>query len=285
MNTELFGEVISWDMSGVTITHGEVRQALLAAGLDPDESPDLTNQQAFGRACKDLKKERSIDKLDIGPGQIAKFQLTKKNRNAGTGTIDFDYEAVVELDCNTGVVSCPESAEIEKTATELLAFAMQMRNAQDVTRLVQRLFKKNADLFPLNSKGCAYFTPIQHREFTEKIELFLESLGGKLQRFPVPRGTEQGNASVKDAVQGGLAAMVDELNQVVANWDETTRKATMEKAFERYEKVAVKIDAYATYLEYEQDNLKKKLDAAKAELAQKIAAAHPAAEPSAQSAA
>lgn len=276
MNAELFGEVISWDMSGVTITHGEMQQALTEAGLDPDEAPELTNQQAFGRACKDLKKERSIDKLDIGGG-IAKFQLTKKNRNAGTGTIDFDYEAVVELDCNTGAVSCPESAEIEKNATELLAFAMQMRTAQDVTRLVQRLFKKNADLFPLNSKGCAYFTPIQHYEFTEKVERFLESLGGKLQRFPVPRGTEQGNASVKDAVQGVLASMVDELNDVVARWDETTRKATMEKAFERYDKVAVKIDAYATYLECAQDNLKAKLAAAKAELAKKIEAAHPAA--------
>lgn len=284
MSAELLGEVVSWDIHGQLLALGDIQESLRDCGLDPDEAHELTNRQAFGRACRELKQNRTIDKLEIGAGPIAKFQLTKKEKTS-TGTIDFDYEAIVELNCDTGVVSCPESAEIEKQAQELLALAMQSRSAQDVTRIVQRLFKRHADLFPINRRGIAYFVPEAHREFTGKVDEFLQKLGGQLSRFPVPRGTEQGNASVKDAVQGGLAAMVDELNQVVANWDETTRKATMEKAFERYEKVAVKIDAYATYLEYEQDNLKEKLAAAKAELAQKIAAAHPAAEPSAQSAA
>lgn len=282
MSTELLGEIVSWEMNGQVLALNQIQEALRDSGLDPNEANELTNRQAFGRACRELKANRSIDKLQIGTGPIAKFQLTKKETTV-TGTIDFDYEAIIELNCDTGAISCPESSELEKQATELLAFAAQTRNSQDVTRIVQRLFRRNADLFPINSKGVAYFAPEAHREFTGKVDDFLQKLGGKLQRFPVPRGTEQGNASVKDAVQGGLAAMVDELNEVVSHWDETTRKATMEKAFERYDRVAVKIDAYATYLECAQDNLKAKLAEAKAELAKKIAAAHP--EPAEQSAA
>lgn len=274
MNAELLGEVVSWDMHGTPITHSDVQQALRDAGLNPDEAQELTNVQAFGRACKDLRKDRAIDKLDIGGG-IAKFQLTRKEKNETTGTIDFDYEAIVVLDCQTGEVSCPESMEIEKQAKELLAFAMQARSAQDVTRLVQRLFAKHADLFPLNSKGCAYFTPIQHQGFTEQVEQFLKKLGGNLQRFPVPRGTAQGNASVKESVENGLAGLLGELNAAVASWDETTRKSTMDKAFERYEAVSYKIDAYSTYLESSQDKLKAKLNEAKAELARKITELRP----------
>lgn len=269
MTTELLGEVVSWDMHGTPITHGDIRQALQDAGLDPDEAQELTNQQAFGRACKDLKKDRAIDKLDIGGG-VAKFQLTRKKKNDDTGTIDFDYEAIVVLDCKTGDVSCPESSVIEQQARGLLAFAMQARSAQDVTRLVQRLFAKNADLFQLNSKGCAYFTPIQHRDFTERVEQFLTKLGGTLQRFPVPCGTPQGNASVKEAVQAGLSTLLAELNETVSTWDETTRKSTMEKAAEKYQVIEYKISAYADYLESEQDKLKAKLAEAKKELAKKV---------------
>lgn len=282
MSTELLGEVVSWDLQGSVLSLGQIQDALRDSGLDPNEASELTNRQAFGRACRELKQNRAIDKLQIGKGPIAKFQLTKKETSS-TGTIDFDYEAIIELNCDTGAISCPESSELEKQATELLAFAMQTRTTPDVTRIVQRLFKRHADLFPINRRGIAYFVPEAHREFTAKVDGFLERLDGQLSRFPVPRGTEQGNASVKDAVQGGLAAMIEELNQVVANWDDGTRKNTMEKQFEKYQAVAYKCDAYAIYLESAQDGLKAKLSEAKAELARKIAAAHP--EPAEQAAA
>lgn len=274
-SSNLLGEVVTWDLDKALTTYSAVRDSLAAAGLEPDEAKELKPRAAFSRACKDLKQDRTIDKLKISDEGLEKFQFTRKETSA-TGTIDFDYECVVELDCENGDVACPENPEMARRAQELLGHAMQMRNAQDITRLVQRLFEKNADLYPINPrKGVAYFVPDAHRPFTARVEEFLKRLGGKLCRFPVPRGTPEGNASVKEAVQSGLSSLLAELDEKVKGWDETTRKSTMERALEEYQAVAYKVDAYAEYLESEQEGLRQKLAEAKQKLASKITESFP----------
>lgn len=271
----LLGEVVAWDMNpknlaGGLVTYHDMQQALRDAGLDPDAAKEMKPRAAFSRACKDLKKDRSIDKLKQAKGSSScSFQFTKKL--VQDSKIDFDYECQVHLDTDSGAITCPEQPALEAEATALFAHARQMRNAQDVTRLVQKLFTDNASLFPLvPNKGVAYFVPEVHREFTAKVDDFLQKLGGKLCRMPVPTGTAEGNASVRDAVQAGLSTVVDELNAAVDGWDDTTRHSTMEKAIKRWEAVEFKVDAYAEYLGSEQERVQKKLAEAKERLKAKI---------------
>lgn len=274
----LLGEVVTWDVQGNGIDYEKMLEALDTAGLNKDSAHELTPRSAFSRACKDLKKDRAIDKLKISKAGVASFQFTAKKK-AGDGKIDYDYECLVELDCDSGTVSCPENPQLEGQAKELIAFAMQTRTAQDITRLVQRLFERHADLYPINPrKGVAYFVPECHREFTTRVERFLKELGGMLHRFPVPKGTDAGNASVKDAVQSGLSALLVELNQAVQTWDDTTRTSTMLKAAERYSQIKYKVEAYTEYLGAEQDRLKVEVEKAQAELRKKVAELQPAEE-------
>jgi hypothetical protein len=272
--TALLGEVVTWDMKAAEVAYSEVQSALSIAGLDPNAAAEMTPAAAFARACKHMKENRTIDKLERAGG-ILKFQFTEKHLESGR--LEFDYEATVVLDCDTGDVKCDESPQLADHARDLLAHAKQMRTSQDVTRLVQNLFSKHADLFPINPrKGVAYFVPECHREFTAKIDMCLKSLGGCLHRFPVPKGTQEGNASVKEAVQAGLQTLLDELNEAVAGWDDSTRPSTTRKALERWEKIEYKVEAYSEYLESEQDKLKVKLQEAKKNLADKVLAITPA---------
>lgn len=274
--TSLLGEVVTWDVHNSGIDYEKMLEALDSAGLDKKSAHELTPKSAFSRACKDLKKDRAIDKLKISKAGMASFQFTAKKK-AGDGKIDYDYECLVEIDCDSGSISCPENPQLEGQAKELVAFAMQTRTAQDITRLVQGLFERHADLYPINPrKGVAYFVPECHREFTTRIERFLKELGGVLHRFPVPKGTAAGNASVKDAVQSGLSALLAELNQAVQTWDDTTRSSTMEKAAERYSQIKYKVEAYTEYLGAEQDRLKIEVEKAQAELRKKVAELKPA---------
>lgn len=272
-HTDLMGDVVTWDTSSTLASHAEVCLALKDADLPPDAASELSNRSAFGRACKDLKADRAIDKLET-KGKVARFQFTKKHVDSA-GLLDYDYECVVELDLGNGDITCPENAALEVQAQSLFATAMQLRNAQDITRLVQKLFKENADLYPVNPrKGVAYFVPAQHADFTDKVETFLKSLGGTLWRFPVPKGTDAGNASVRDAVQGGLSSLLGELQETVSNFGDSTKERTMERVMERYQTIAYKVDAYAEYLGSEQQKLQDKLAEAKEDLKQKILALH-----------
>lgn len=267
----LLGEIVTWDMTSSEVTQEAVLNALNAAQLSLDVAGDLRATAAFNRACKSLKEDRAIDKIKRN-GSVISFQFTRKHLVESQGVIQFDREARVMLDTETGRIQCDESHELEKHAQELFDHATSHRNTSDVTRMVQKLFANHADLYPINPrKGVAYFVPHEHRHFAEKCEHFLNELGGQLLRFPVPKGTAEGNRSVRVAVEEGLAGLLHDLEAAAEDWSETTRTSTMDAAIERWKQIKHKAESYAEYLGDRQATLLDELTAAKGRLAERIA--------------
>lgn len=269
--TDLLGEIVSWDMHGNEVAYADVRQSLRDAGLEEDEAAELTTQAAFTRACKHLKENRQIDKLKSDHGVIS-FQFTQKH--CEDNEIQFDRECTVEVDVDTGEIRCDEKPELAEQAKKLLDYAMQTRSPQDITRIVQKLFKNHADLYAINSKGSAYFCPERFRDFSASVDKFITSMGGTMRRFPVPKGTDAGNASVRDAVASGITSLVDELENAVEGWDDKTRESTMENVQKRFEQISFKVDAYAEYLLGEQESLRLKLEEAKKRMVDRMIQLH-----------
>lgn len=267
-STELLGEIVTWDIKSTEVSYQQVRDALVKAGLDPDAAPEMTTKAAFSRACKHLKENRQIDKIKSKDG-ILSFQFTTKVLEGEE--IAFDRECRVEVDTDSGDIKCDEKPELATQAQSLLAHAMETRNASDITKLIQDLFKNHADLYPINpQKGVAYFVPVAHQEFVSRVQTFVEAMGGRLWPFPVPKGTDQGNASVRDAVSSGLGTLLAELEEAVEGWDDKTRDSTMDKVQAKYDQVAMKVDAYAEYLLGAQEGLLEKLQAAKSRMVDRI---------------
>jgi hypothetical protein len=262
------GEVVGWsvDTKG-TVVH-DVRQALATAGFEPDAAKDLNAKHAWGRAIKSLKESRSIDKLVDEDGSIS-FQFTRKAVLGGR--FEFDYEFTVHLDATTGNVTCPERPDFAIEAQNLVNAAYNDRNASDISRIVMRLFKKRADLFPIiPDKGVVYFVPHQHKEFTDRIETFLSAMGGKLHRFIVPKGDEKSNREVRDSVMAGMEEMIQELSASVDGWDDTTRTDTINRALDRYQKIRLKMDAYAEFLSDKSGEIRTRLDDARKQFLAKV---------------
>lgn len=271
-NAALLGEVVTWDMAAQEVAYADVITALRTAGLPESAATDLRPVTAFGRAVRDLRAGRSIDRVarDSTSGAIT-FQFTQKALNEQGLQIAFAYEAICELQPADGTITCPESPEIEAHARRMFGRAMAHRTTSDITRLVQRLFQTHADLFAINpKKGVAYFVPEAHRTFTAQVEQFLTALGGQLLRFPVPAGTPAGNHAVKTSVEDGLAALSRELDQAVDQWDEKTRPGTMEKATARWQQIEHKAEAYSEYLGDRQASLLAILAEQKKRLARKV---------------
>jgi len=146
------------------------------------------------------------------------------------------------------------------------------RTGSDVTRVVQKLFDMQADLFPIREAGGCYFVPVVHLPLVEKVQAFLNKLNGRLGRFPVPAGTAEGDRSVRDAVASGLAAVIAEYRSAVSGFDADTRKETLERAAEKIRRTRLKVEGYAEYLADERGRLDRELTAAQSELRARVAA-------------
>ena len=274
--TELLGEVVCWSMGSTEVGFDRLVEALKESGLNEKDAPELNRKSAFSRAAKHLKNERVIDKVSA-TSEIIEFQLTAKRVTEGSVEYEEECKLLLDLNCDDidTCITCAKRPELATEATMHIKQALATRTTSDVTRIVQRLFKNNADLFALDpQKGVAYFVPESHREFTEKVDDFLKRLGGKLCRMPVPKGTEEGNRSVKDAVDTGLSDMLVEISDTMAHWDlSDITKRSFNHAEKRLDTLMFKAESYAQYLGDSQQKLLDDIAKQKQELNEKKAQA------------
>lgn len=267
--TTLLGEVVSWLTRGcgrVTV-HG-VRSALIDAGLPVEAALDLAPKNAFRRAITQLRKERVIKQLPQEEADKVRFQLNRQILLANE--FHFPREAAVELDMTTGDITCDDS-EIQELARKLYADALATRTANDITRLLGKLFERRADIYSINAeKGGSYFVPAEHLQFVDQVDKFLKSLGGQLRRFPVPKGDQRGNESVAQSIRDGLEQHVRELQAAVEGWDESTKGQTMERQAERFKVARHKVESLAVYLGDQVQGLLEQVQAANDGMRRKI---------------
>jgi len=269
---KVHGEIVSWDVpAGKWIDYAKVLAALDGAGLDKGVARKMLHRNAFARACFHLSERRIIRKLSENGAEM-KFQFTAESRDESLARLAYNYEAAVTLDKVTGKVTCAESPELEAKAQKLVNDAADVRSPADITRMVQTLFDREADLFPVREKGGVYFVPAKFEPFLEKVELFITAVGGNIRRFPVPVGTASGDKSVKASVEEGMAGFVAEHVAAIEAFDDTTRDSTLEKMVERINNTRFKAEAYADFLGEQKAAVEEALAEARKLLRQKVAA-------------
>ena len=264
--TRLHGEVIAWACPGVSVTHPALVAALEAAGLDPGVARELAPRHAFSRACKRLSDQRIIRPVSEDAATV-KFQFTSESREGDR--YEYRLETTLTLDKQTGAVTC-ELPGLATMAQEELDRCISARTGSDVTKVVQKLFERQADLFPIRPQGGCYFTPARHAPFVDKVQELLNRVGGRLLRFPVPAGTEEGDRSVTQAVADGLAAVVADHRAAVAQFGADTRADTFERAAEKIRSTKFKLSAYAEYLSGARERLDRAVADAERELRAKV---------------
>ncbi len=264
--TRLLGEVIAWACPGLSVPHAALVAALEAAGLDPGVARELAPRHAFARACRVLSERRIIRPVAEDAGTVT-FQFTAESRS--DDKFEYTLETMLTLDKQTGSVTC-ELAGLATAAQEELDRCVAVRTGSDVTRVIQKLFERQADLFPVRPSGGVYFVPQRHAAFVDSVQDLLNRVGGRLLRFPVPAGTTEGDRSVTQAVADGLAAVVAEHRHAVALFGTDTREDTLKRAAERIRTTKYKLSAYAEYLAGEKERLDRAVADAERELRDKV---------------
>ena len=255
---KMLGEIITWKIQGVAISHADLLSGLMATDLDCDVAKELAPRNAFARACSKLDSERIIRKVAEDHATIT-FQFTREALEEGK--FSYHFESLLFLHKYSGNITS-ENLELEQLAKEEFGRCMEARTANDVTRLVQRLFERHADLFSIRDQGGVYFVPEVHHDFIAKVERFVKNIGGSLQRFPIPAGSPQGDRAVQEAVAHGLQAIIDEHLQAVQKFGEDTRPDTLRRAEEKVRATKLKIEGYSFYLDKKREDLEASLQQA-----------------------
>jgi hypothetical protein len=258
LSQKMLGEIITWKIQGVAISHADLLAGLMASDLDCDVARELAPRNAFARACSKLDSERIIRKVAEDHATIT-FQFTREALEEGK--FSYHFESLLFLDKHSGAITS-ENLELEQLAKEEFGRCMEARTANDVTRLVQRLFERHADLFSIRDQGGVYFVPEVHHDFIAKVERFVRNIGGSLQRFPIPAGSPQGDRAVQEAVAHGLQAIIDEHLQAVQKFGEDTRPDTLRRAEEKVRATKLKIEGYSFYLDKKREDLEASLQQA-----------------------
>jgi len=254
----MLGEIITWKVQGVAISHADLISGLMASDLDCDVARELAPRNAFARACSKLDSERIIRKVAEDHATIT-FQFTREALEEGK--FSYHFESLIFVNKHSGKITS-ENLELEKLAKEEFCRCMEARTASDVTRLIQRLFERHADLFSIRDQGGVYFVPEVHHDFIAKVENFLRNIGGTLQRFPIPAGSPQGDRAVQDAVASGLQGIIDEHLEAVQKFGEDTRPETLRRAEEKVRATKLKIEGYSFYLDKKREDLEASLQKA-----------------------
>lgn len=267
MAEQVWGEVLSWSCKGLTVAYRRVVDALSDAGLSATEAKELRPQHAFTRACRKLATQRVIRVVEDGESHVH-FQFTKESKEAGR--FNYVLEAVLALHKSTGKVSCEDtsdsSAVLVTQAQAELDFAAGNRTGSDITRITQRLFKKQADLFPLRDAGGVYFVPQKHTDFITRVEKFLVAVGGRLQRLPVAMGSASGDRCVRETVADGMEALIKAHIQAIDALNADTRDDTFKRQAARIQQTRLKLEGYREYLADQNEDLQKAIQDAQEKL-------------------
>ena len=255
LSQKMLGEIITWKIQGVAISHADLISGLMASDLDCDVAKELAPRNAFARACSKLNNERIIRKVAEDHSTIS-FQFTREALEEGK--FSYHFESLLFLNKYSGCITS-ENLELEQLAKEEFSRCLESRSANDVTRLVQRLFERHADLFTIRDQGGVYFVPEVHQDFVVKVESFVRNIGGSLQRFPIPAGSPQGDRAVQEAVANGLQGIIDEHMEAVAKFGEDTRPDTLHRAEEKIRITKLKIEGYGLYLDKKRSDLEASL--------------------------
>ena len=253
---ETLGEIISWQVRGVSIRHLDLINALDKAGLNSHVARELAPRNAFLRACSRLARDRLIRKVSEDP-YVVVFQFTKEIPVGEK--LDYRMETLLRLDKHTGGITC-DHPEVEALAREEFDRCLEARSARDVSQIVQRIFEKHGDLFRIRESGGVYFVPRAHHTLTDRVEKFLSGLGGTLLRFPVPKGSPSGDAAIQQTVTHGLELMVTEHLKAIEHLGLDARPETLERAAAKIQTTRLKIAGYSEFLNQKREDLERSLE-------------------------
>jgi hypothetical protein len=259
------GEIVTWNPPS-SVQHSILRLALSNAGLDPDLSPPMQPKNGFKRATTAMKEGRIIREVD-DDGSVMTFQFTKEFLDTQQQEFEYSTECKMYLHKANGMIVCARQ-DMEDLAKEKFAEKMASRNASDVSRIVQALFKANGDLFPLRDSGGAYFVPAQHLPLVRKCAAFIKEIGGSMPSWEIHNTANAAQANA-EAIRDTLNGWIDDYKLYAEQINDENPKS-VKCAAAKIAEIRFKLSNYRTLLQSFDGEIEQHIKDVEADLAAKV---------------
>jgi len=274
MNEEFYdlrGHILTYSFRGVKISRARAIDALRDAGIDSEFLAKKSTRTGWSQAVKDLEDSKIIQVLSKdNKAKTITFQFNDIAKD-GDGSLKYPYDMQVTLHTDTGDVDSRNEAFNATTKAKILE-ALDTLNANDLTRLIQKFLKGQAECYAINPEvGGAYFVPVQYPKVVDSVVEFCRLLGKAAGKFPVPVRDEDGDRSVADAIVSGLITEVEALKASVEAFDPSkVRDSTITKKVEAYQKAKFRLEGYKELLAEQASKVDSVIAEAQADLSAKI---------------
>lgn len=162
-------------------SYQDILNALVKNGFNPKLARSLCDRSAFIRAARRLAQSRLVRRVEEDTDTL-RFQFTREFLDQNLGQLQYDCEAIVELDKSTSAVICKDK-QLEALAVQEMARQVGIRKLPDVRRLINRIVAVAGDnyVFGLGSR----MTTGAKKDVLDKLESFVRDIGGTMDRLQV----------------------------------------------------------------------------------------------------
>jgi hypothetical protein len=250
----IVGHLVWWSVYNVSITRHVFECLLEQVGLDKKYAHDHNYRSSLIRALHSMEEDRIIRFVEENPTRLV-YQFTAEKLIEGLDSKEFDYkkETVVIVDKKiyratedfAQAVSCSQA--IKNVLIEKFAEYKTLYKSSDITRYLQNILVKEADIVMLRPQGGIYFVPAGYKNVVDKLVILLQKMGNNcsLDCVPLPAIDSAKNV-VKQAftseidnelakLEKDIAESLDDDKKITDKWT-STRVGRLKNVLDRLEK-------------------------------------------------
>lgn len=241
------GEIVSWNPPS-SVSHSELQSALSSVGLDPELSPDMQPRNGFKRAISAMQDGRIIRQVSEDTDHIV-FQFTREYLDTQANEFEYSIETQLSVNKVTGNITC-DNDPLRQLAKDRMTEKQGVRNASDVSRIVQALFAKHGDMISLRKSGGCYFVPFKHVGLVQQCEDFMIAIGGDMPRHEVHSSASSPKSAMNVAkgIRDTLKGLVEDYHTYASQIDNENPKQT-QCAAAKIADIRFKLSNYRTLLQ------------------------------------
>ncbi|MBD3404699.1 MAG: hypothetical protein GF411_01030 [Candidatus Lokiarchaeota archaeon] len=249
---EVLGMVAWWNVRSVEISTENLSSLLTSCGLDPKHAREHNYRSSFIRALRNMEEKRIIRMVEEDKNRIV-YQFTAENKTDGNEfKLSYDPETLVSINKeayrSTGDIDQATTGRDDIRSKLVASFNMEKNTYRsgDITRMLKRIFDKEADLVCLRENGGVYFIPSTHAHVVQKVSQMMDELGNSsFEYLPLPN-VSSCRSLLKNAVTDEMELAMQKLHDELQNSDQMTDKKAkhrlskireMQKRINQYEEV------------------------------------------------
>ena len=253
----ILGRIVFWNIRNVALIQTELTQKLIEAGLSDSYAKEHNYRSAYLRALKSMEEQRLV-RLVEETSLRSLYQFTQEVRIGQKEEAELEYnkEAMITID-KVGysvhhdfskAISCANS-DIKNRVVELFEIEKKTFRSSDITRILQSIFTKQAEILPLREQGSIYFVPAFYSGLVESVKTLAGLIPGILfKTIPMPDVSDSRNM-LKDAVEDSIGFDFNKLEKELETIDESTNPEWVSGRLDKLDKLKKRINNYASVLE------------------------------------